>query len=175
MTTNKGSCLEYGHSCWGAHGKRSGSKSFNTAVNMANGEFNGAKTNGEVLGKAIYDNLEELPPSIENSPLSSDELVPENLNDKVKIKNILQQNSNFRQQSRNFNKKTKQFKNDAASEHDEENQNPERWHRMPFYNFKSFGKLPINAEGNNFLQQLEAAQRANTQIGAEDNAYYDFN
>lgn len=23
---SKGSCLEYGHSCWGAHGKRSGLK-----------------------------------------------------------------------------------------------------------------------------------------------------
>uniref|UniRef100_A0A1I8QBG7 Uncharacterized protein n=1 Tax=Stomoxys calcitrans TaxID=35570 RepID=A0A1I8QBG7_STOCA len=168
FTMVKGSCLEYGHSCWGAHGKRSSDTKIHRAdkkppTELDFADLNAAKESNfessEDHVKPPYDTMSQ--PNHDVAKTAND-LSNEMNNEKVlKLENLLlkQLKANGKHHATDETRSESQHflqpghkSNTAADSYLNE-----RWRRLPLYNFRRY---PM-ANGDKWLNDLESEQTRN--------------
>ncbi|XP_073816705.1 neuropeptide CCHamide 1 [Musca autumnalis] len=172
FTAAKGSCLEYGHSCWGAHGKRSGNnnkiqhfdKKLVNEVDFA--DLNAIKEpydSTEENVKNSYDTVAHK--NQENSKTSSDFSNEVNNEKILKLENLLLKrlsgNGKHQMADEIANDNNEQQSPHNNPHNDDANLNY-RWRRLPLYNFRHF---PMR--NDNWLNDLEQQEKPHAS-GDED-------
>ncbi|XP_065360684.1 uncharacterized protein CCHa1 [Calliphora vicina] len=160
FTVVKGSCLEYGHSCWGAHGKRSGNnKIYHTDIKSPT-EVDFQDLNG-LSEKNAYDSTEDQINGSSDSLSSNrdltkdiDELIETPDKTNIKLKKFLY---------KKLNKTNGKQRNVEPPEHMAQKANnmamiSERWRRLPLYNLR---RLQITKADNDWLRELERESQTN--------------
>ncbi|XP_037808594.1 uncharacterized protein LOC119601624 [Lucilia sericata] len=161
FTVVKGSCLEYGHSCWGAHGKRSGNnKIYHTDIKSPT-EVDFQDLNG-LSEKNTYDSTEEQINASTDSLSANrelakdiDDLIETSDKPSIKFKKFLY---------KKLNKTNGKQRNMEPPEHhsaQKSNNMPlisERWRRFPLYNLR---RLQITKADNDWLRELERESQTN--------------
>ncbi|XP_075148626.1 neuropeptide CCHamide 1 [Haematobia irritans] len=149
FTMVKGSCLEYGHSCWGAHGKRSGTNKIHHTDKKSPTEVDFADLNAvkepsyESSEDHVKNSYDTIPPHPGQDPVKSqNDLSNEMNNEKVlKLENLLLKQLNANGKHRMSEEATAQSHliqpvhrtgpvSDAYIS--------ERWRRLPLVNFRRY-------------------------------------
>uniref|UniRef100_A0A1B0C685 CCHamide-1 neuropeptide n=1 Tax=Glossina palpalis gambiensis TaxID=67801 RepID=A0A1B0C685_9MUSC len=166
MYVATGSCLEYGHSCWGAHGKRSGRTNiFRSDVNLPTVKIDFPNLN------ALKDQLDR---KLNYGASASDIDMPlerslethgkRNINPSVPVEQTYVRNELLKQVNKNI--KTQAMKSFRSKEYN--NDWPKRgqsWVRFPLYQYITSTYLANN--GNNALSQhpsIKNDQKAEAEI-----------
>ncbi|XP_012161494.1 uncharacterized protein LOC105665375 [Ceratitis capitata] len=180
-TSVKGSCLEYGHSCWGAHGKRSSGPAI--ASGKAQRQLNALdEDNSNRFGTNKFD-FDETLTSAEFSPHipASAEDLPIELNDSTKLR----KNNNIEQRHLRFplqlgttdnnnsppmekgNRQSEPIDSPEQRQHSLQIQQQrkypqhiERWHKFPLLGLRRiFGKSPLALSDAAAAAALELSTR----------------
>ncbi|KAM7361535.1 neuropeptide CCHamide 1 [Cochliomyia hominivorax] len=167
FTVVKGSCLEYGHSCLGAHGKRSGnSKIYHRDIkspievdfqdlSVINDKINYDSSENQLNGPT-----DTLSPYTRDFPKDNDELIESPDKSAMKFKKFLYKKYNKTNKKHHHLEPPETQKGHKSNNLDRIS---ERWQRLPLYNLR---RIQVSKADNDWLKELE--RETETQTTNED-------